>query len=84
MQQHLSIRIDEDNPRHHLWNNGGTWWVHYTIHTDDGRKRRVRYSLRTTFLERARSARDAIFARLKASDRPLGTVLPMGCEGDAA
>ena len=28
----LSIRTKADNPDHHLWNNHGIWFVHYTIH----------------------------------------------------
>ena len=28
----LSIKIDLENPDHHLWNNHGTWWIHYTVH----------------------------------------------------
>ena len=24
------IRITADNPNHHLWNNHGTWFLHYT------------------------------------------------------
>ncbi len=75
MQHHLSIRIDEDNPTHHLWNNGGSWWIHYTVHTDDGRKRRVRYSLKTTRLDYARVLRDAIFALWTGPDRPVEEVL---------
>ena len=22
-----SIRVHEDTPTHHLWNNNGTWWT---------------------------------------------------------
>ncbi len=62
MKETLSIRVDADNPSHHLWNNGGTWWIHYTVHTEDGRVRRVRYSLGTDDLEQARVLRDAVFA----------------------
>ena len=28
----LAIRVDESNPNHHLWNNNGTWWLHYTVY----------------------------------------------------
>ena len=37
----LSIRIDPTNPEHHMWNNNGTWWCHYTVHMPDYQKRRV-------------------------------------------
>ena len=55
----LSIRVSEDNRLHHLWNNNGTWWLHYTEHLADFTKRRVRRSLRTHDLELAISRRDA-------------------------
>ena len=69
----LSIRIDAENPDHHLWNNHGTWWIHYTVHTDDWRIRRVRRSLRPRRREVARLRRDAILGELGLS-LPLGLV----------
>ena len=54
----LSIRISELNRLHHLWNNNGTWWLHYTVHLADFTKRRVRRSLRTQDLELAIRRRD--------------------------
>jgi len=47
-------------PNHHLWNNNGTYWCHYTIHEDDYTKRRVRISLHTKDQEEARARRDAL------------------------
>jgi hypothetical protein len=33
---HLSIRINTRRRDHHLWlNNGGVYWVHYTLHFDN-------------------------------------------------
>jgi hypothetical protein len=61
MSETLAIRVNADNSNHHLWQNGESWWIHYTVHTGDGRKRRVRYSLETTDLRQARLLRDAIF-----------------------
>lgn len=55
----LSIRISEVNRQHHLWNNNGTWWLHYTEHLADFTKRRVRRSLRTHDLTLAIQRRDA-------------------------
>jgi len=55
----LSIRVSEANRLHHLWNNNGTWWLHYTEHLADFTKRRVRRSLRTPDLELAIARRDA-------------------------
>ena len=59
----LSVRIDAANPDHHLWNNHGTWWCHYTLHRGP-RKQRCRTSLSTAVLEEARQARDRLFAAL--------------------
>ena len=54
----LSIRVSQDNRLHHLWNNNGTWWLHYTEHLADFTKRRTRRSLRTHDLELAIRRRD--------------------------
>ena len=54
----LSICVSEANRLHHLWNNNGTWWLHYTEHLTDFTKRRVRRSLRTHDLELAIRRRD--------------------------
>jgi hypothetical protein len=60
----LSIRINIRRRDHHLWlNNGGVYWVHYTLHFDH-RKRRIRRSLRTRDLERAIELRDELFAHI--------------------
>ena len=61
-QSRLSIRIRPGNIRHHLWNNNGTWWCHYTLHRPDCTKHRVRISLQTPRLSRALRRRDAILA----------------------
>lgn len=60
----LSIRIDEQNPNHHLWLNHGWWWVHYVVHRGN-RKERIRRSLQTRDVETARHKRDALFARVR-------------------
>jgi hypothetical protein len=56
--QTLSVRVNRQNPNHHLWNNHGTWWLHYTLHLADFTKRRVRKSLGTRDLDEARNKRD--------------------------
>jgi len=58
MQERLAIRIDADNRNHHLWNNHGTWWIHYTLDLDGLRARRVRRSLKTKEVAVARALRD--------------------------
>ena len=60
----LSIRVDGSNPLHHLWNNHGVWWIHYTILINGVRTRRMRLSLRTRDAEVAREKRDLLFAEL--------------------
>lgn len=49
-----------NNPDHHIWNNNGTWWAHYTVHNDDYTKKRVRVSLGTNDVAIARALRDFI------------------------
>jgi hypothetical protein len=58
-----SIRVLTDNPDHHLWNNNGTFWCHYTLHLPDYTKRRVRQSLGTSSIDHARKLRDQILSR---------------------
>ena len=67
--EHSGIRIAADNPNHHLWNNHGTWFLHYTVHPTPFTKERIRRSLGTKDLETARSRRDTFFAHLRASKR---------------
>lgn len=61
--QLLSVRVNSNNPNHHLWNNNGTWFIHYTVYPDAYTARRIRRSLRTKSLTTARKRRDA-FIRL--------------------
>lgn len=60
-----AVRINPDNPDHHVYNNNGVWWIHYSIRTDPRFKsQRVRASLRTRCLDTARERRDAILSHL--------------------
>ena len=59
----LAIR-KTGNQDHHLWNNNGTYWVHYTEHLPDYTKRRVRRSLHTDNLGIARVLRDSLLSDL--------------------
>jgi hypothetical protein len=56
----IVLRINVANPNHHLWNNNGTWWCHYTEHPTPLTKQRVRKSLRTKNLIQARARRDQL------------------------
>ncbi len=60
----LAIRVNSANPDHHLWNNNGSWWCHYTAHYADNTAERIRVSLRTGNVEEARERRDQLFAGL--------------------
>lgn len=60
----LSIRINPENRKHHLWCNNGSWWVAYVLHFS-GRKRRIRRSLGTACVEEAIRRRDELFARIE-------------------
>jgi hypothetical protein len=56
----LSLRTNPENPNHHLWNNNGTWFIHFVVHPTPITKERVRKSLGTKSLAEARAKRDAI------------------------
>jgi|TARA_B110001469_G_scaffold34877_1_gene35106 hypothetical protein len=59
-----SVRIWATNPDHHLYNNNGTWWLHYTSYPTPETSKRIRRSLRTHIVKEAREQRDAIFAKI--------------------
>ena len=59
----LISRERESHPNHHLTNNNGTWWCQITVHQGPF-SRRLRFSLGTGDLERARSLRDRVFDNL--------------------
>ncbi len=61
----LPLRVATDNPNHHLWNNNGVWWLHYTVYPTPFTSERVRRSLKTRSLEVARARRDRIFENLR-------------------
>ena len=61
------IRIHPDNPNHHLWDNHGTWFLHYTVHPTPFTKGRIRRSLSTKDVDTARRRRDAFFSSLGAN-----------------
>ena len=53
-----NIRTERKNPKHHLWNNHGTWFVHFVVHPTPFTKARERFSLGTKSLEQAQRLRD--------------------------
>ena len=58
------IRVDAANLNHHLWDNHGTWFLHYTVHPTAFTKERIRRSLGTKDVRVARERRDTFFAHL--------------------
>jgi hypothetical protein len=65
----LSLRVKEANPLHHLWNNNGTWWIHYTLHLSDYTAKRVRRSLRTNEATEAIRRRDELLNQISHTQR---------------
>lgn len=63
MAYRLSLRVNPENPDHHIWNNNGTWFVHYTVHRPDFTKERVRQSLETRDRQTARRKRDRLLLK---------------------
>jgi hypothetical protein len=68
MSQKLSVRIDATNENHHLWNNHGVWWIHYTIYPTPWTQRRVRRNLKARAVEEARRLRDAVLDELSRGE----------------
>ena len=62
--EEIALRIDESNLNHHLWNNNGTWWIHYTVYPTPVTVERIRRALKTKILEEARNRRDKILNSL--------------------
>ena len=60
------LRVDAENPNHHLWDNHGTWFLHCTIYPTSFTKERIRRSLGTKDVHVARERRDAIFSMMAA------------------
>jgi hypothetical protein len=66
------IRVRAENENHHLWNNHGTWFLHYTVHPTPFTKQRIRRSLGTKDIAVARARRDAFFENLAAEANRVG------------
>jgi hypothetical protein len=79
----LAIRTNQRNLNHHLFNNNGTWWIHFSVHRPDHTKERIRESLGTSCLSRARELRDLALTHL-ALHTQLGEQGKMSLERRAA
>jgi hypothetical protein len=53
--------LTHGDPDHHLWRNGRLYWIAFTVHLPDWKKKRVRFSLATDDVEEARRRRDEVF-----------------------
>ena len=62
--KHASVRIGSSNPDHHIYNNNGVWWVHYTSYPPPTTSKRMRRSLKTRDVIIARHRRDTILKDL--------------------
>jgi len=71
------IRVRAENQNHHLWNNHGTRFLHYTIHPTPFTKERIRRSLGTKDVEVARDRRDSFFATLAADAAKAASTAPL-------
>ncbi len=70
------IRVRAENANHHLWNNHGTWFLHYTVHPTPFTKERIRRSLGTKDVIVARERRDTFFNTLALeASKPAASVL---------
>ncbi len=59
----LAVRASPSNPNHHLWNNNGTWFIHYVAYDPDYKNTRIRASLGTKSLSQAKHLRDRFFSQ---------------------
>jgi len=57
-----SLRLNQRNLNHHIWNNNGVWWIHLTLHIGYT-KLRIRRSLGTRDLSVARARRDELIGK---------------------
>ena len=62
-----SVRVQPFNKNHHIWQNHGLWWCHFTVHHRDHTKQRIRRSTGTRHLEQARQIRDFLLTVLPST-----------------
>ena len=68
----LSLRVNTTNPNHHLYNNNGTWYVHYTVCEQGCSGQRRRESLGTHDVKEARRLRDRLLGHRPTTTIPGG------------
>ena len=79
-----ALRLNPENPNHHLWNNNGTWFLHYTVYPTPFTKERIRRSLGTKDLAIARERRDSFFAQLAIEANKAASAAPAARKAFAA
>ena len=62
-----AAELPELDPDHHLWKNGRLWWIAFTVHTHDWKKKRLRFSLGTSDIREARRRRDTVLRHFDAA-----------------
>jgi hypothetical protein len=72
----LTIRISHNSPNHHLSNNNGTWWINFTVRAENGSTQRIRRSLKTGDVEKARTSRDRILRALRHASGRIAALTP--------
>ena len=70
-QKNRSRRHRSGGLNHHIWNNNGVWFAHFTVHPSPVTKERVRCSLNTKSVVEARKRRDELFRRLVSTKQPV-------------
>jgi hypothetical protein len=73
----IAVYSVRKNPNHNIWNNNGTWWVHYTVHLPDYTKRRIRQSLNTRSISEARCRRDELLTKRRFAPSKDREALPL-------
>ena len=64
--KHLVLKPqDLTAPNHHIYDNRGVWWCYMTLYFYGGTSDRIRFSLNTREVERARINRDKVFMAIK-------------------
>ncbi len=74
----LALRFLAGNQNHHLWDNNGTWFIHYTVHCPDYTKARIRQSLGTKSIDAARRLRDRHLSALCSKNHLLDNARDLG------
>jgi hypothetical protein len=59
-----TLKMIRKNPYHNIYNNNGTYWIHYTVRKGNKAKR-LRKALKTSDINQAVKRRDEFFKKLE-------------------